>query len=99
MFCGEQGVSLAGDRDGRDADALHIVAVEQGRVIGTCRVVFDGEIGRLGRMAVERAARRRGIGSALLAEAELRARARRAQGTCACTPRPTWRTSTRARGT
>jgi predicted GNAT family N-acyltransferase len=76
VFCGEQGVSLAAERDGRDHEALHVVAVEDGHVLGTCRVVFDGELGRFGRMAVEPSARRRGIGQALLAEAERHARRR-----------------------
>ena len=74
VFCGEQGVSLAAERDGRDHEALHVVAVEHGQVLGACRVVFDGDLGRFGRMAVEPAARRRGIGRALLAEAERHAR-------------------------
>ena len=40
IFCGEQGVSAAAERDGRDAEALHLVAVEDRRVLGTCRLVF-----------------------------------------------------------
>ena len=34
VFCGEQGVSIAADRDGRDHEATHIVAVDGGRVVG-----------------------------------------------------------------
>ena len=40
MFCGEQGVSREADRDGRDGEATHLVAVEDGRVLGTCRLLF-----------------------------------------------------------
>lgn len=75
VFCGEQGVSPASERDGRDAEALHLVAVAEGGVIGTCRIVFDGPVARLGRMAVAAEARGRGIGAALLEEADRRARA------------------------
>jgi predicted GNAT family N-acyltransferase len=74
VFCGEQGVSLALERDGRDPSALHVVAVEDDRLVGTCRLVFDGEAARLGRMAVETGARRRGVGAAILASAERCAR-------------------------
>ena len=76
VFCGEQGVSLAAERDGRDEEALHVVAVDGGAVIGTCRLLFERGEARLGRMAVAPAARGRGIGGALLAAAERAARDR-----------------------
>ena len=74
VFCVEQGVPLAADRDGLDDHAIQVVAVDSGRVIGTCRVLVEDEVGRLGRMAVERAARGRGVGAAILAAAEQSAR-------------------------
>ncbi len=71
VFCAEQGVELEADRDGLDDLAVQIVAVEDdGRVIGTCRVLLDGEVGRLGRMAVAAESRNRGVGAAILAAAE-----------------------------
>jgi predicted GNAT family N-acyltransferase len=75
VFCGEQGVSAVAERDGRDGEALHLVAVEGGRVLGTCRVLFRRGSAFLGRLAVVRDERRRGIGAALLCEADKRARA------------------------
>jgi predicted GNAT family N-acyltransferase len=74
VFCDEQGVTLAADQDGRDGEALHIVAFADGRLAGTCRLVFDGGIARLGRMAVEPDLRGRGIGAAVLEQAEREAR-------------------------
>jgi ElaA protein len=74
VFCGEQGVSAAAERDGRDGEALHLVAVEDARVVGTCRLLFRAGSAMLGRLAVERDARRRGVGAALLREAADRAR-------------------------
>ena len=70
VFSGEQGVRQEADRDGRDPEAIHVVALEDGRVVGTCRLVFQGDVARLGRMAVERDLRGRGLGAAILREAE-----------------------------
>ena len=74
VFCVEQGVALEADQDGLDEQAIQVVAVESGRVVGTCRVLVDDGIGRLGRMAVERSVRGRGVGAAILAAAERSAR-------------------------
>jgi predicted GNAT family N-acyltransferase len=50
--------------DERDKDSVHAVAYnEAGKAIGTARLLPDGEIGR---MAVLKAWRRRGVGIALL---------------------------------
>lgn len=75
VFCGEQGVSAAAERDGRDGEALHVVASDGGAVVGTCRLLFSGSKAALGRLAVEPAQRRRGIGAAVVLEAESVARA------------------------
>jgi predicted GNAT family N-acyltransferase len=74
VFCVEQGVSVAADRDGRDHEAVHIVAVEGGRVVGTCRLLFRGSVARLGRLAVEPDRRGGGIAAAILREADAVAR-------------------------
>jgi len=71
VFCVEQGVSEADEIDGRDGEALHVVAVRDGRVVGTCRVLVDDGIGKLGRMAVARGARRGGVGAQLLDAAQV----------------------------
>jgi predicted GNAT family N-acyltransferase len=70
VFCVEQGVSVAADRDGRDHEAIHIVAVEDERVVGTCRLLFRGRVARLGRLAVEPDRRGAGIAAAILREAD-----------------------------
>jgi predicted GNAT family N-acyltransferase len=75
VFCGEQGVSAEADRDGRDHEATHLVALDRGRVIGTCRLLFRGGVARLGRLAVQRDERGRGVGATILREAERVARA------------------------
>jgi putative N-acetyltransferase (TIGR04045 family) len=73
VFCGEQGVSATAERDGRDGEALHLVAIDDPpsggqapAVVGTCRLLFVRDAAFLGRLAVEGEHRRRGIGAALL---------------------------------
>jgi predicted GNAT family N-acyltransferase len=70
VFRGEQGVSIAADRDGRDGESTHLVAIEDGRVVGTCRLLFRGNVARLGRLAVEPEHRGQGIAAAILALAD-----------------------------
>jgi predicted GNAT family N-acyltransferase len=79
VFVGEQGVSLDEERDGRDADALHLVVLDDGAVVGTCRLLFEGRTVKLGRMAVARSRRGLGLARALLTEAETQARTRHAR--------------------
>jgi predicted GNAT family N-acyltransferase len=77
IFHGEQGVPREEDLDGLDEQAQHVVALADARVIGTLRLVVDGErakIGRVGRVAVAREWRRRGIASRMLELAVARAR-------------------------
>ena len=79
VFCDEQGVSRQEEIDGRDQDAVHLVAIDRGAVVGTCRLLFEGTTCKLGRLVVEREARGCGIGGRLLAFAENEARAAGAQ--------------------
>ena len=74
VFVVEQRVPPADELDGRDNEAEHLVAVEDGKVVGTCRLLHHDGITKLGRMAVAPAARGRGIAGALLAEAQAAAR-------------------------
>ena len=68
VFCREQGVSPAEELDGLDDHALHLVALEPdgSRVIGTLRLLFAGGRAKIGRVAVEREWRGRGIASRML---------------------------------
>lgn len=64
VFVEEQQVPVDEEWDGRDAAAIHVLAVtDAAQPVGTARLLDDGQIGR---MAVLREYRRRGIGSALL---------------------------------
>jgi len=79
VFCEEQGVPTQEERDGRDGDALHLVAVRDERVVGTCRLLFVDRTVQFSRLAVDPAARREGIATLLLREADREARAAGAQ--------------------
>lgn len=64
VFIEEQGIDPAEEWDAHDAKAIFAIAVDdEEQVIGTARLL---ETGRIGRMAVLPAYRRRGVGSALL---------------------------------
>jgi predicted GNAT family N-acyltransferase len=75
VFVGEQGVPLSLEVDDHDPIATHLVVVEDGRVLATTRLLDAGDVVKLGRLAVVREARRRGLARALLQESERRARA------------------------
>src|SRR5579859_6680609 len=75
VFCVEQGVPEREELDGRDHEGIHLVAVEDGQVIATCRVLLVGATAQFSRLAVRASARRRGIATALLQAADLETRA------------------------
>jgi len=69
VFVREQGVPAEEEVDGRDGEALHLLATGGGRIVGTLRLLFDGETVKVGRVAVDKAWRRRGVAAAMLDEA------------------------------
>jgi predicted GNAT family N-acyltransferase len=79
VFCREQGVPREEEIDGRDGEALHLVALApgDGRVIGTLRLLIDAGTAKVGRVAVERDWRGRRVASRML---ELALAAAREQG-------------------
>jgi predicted GNAT family N-acyltransferase len=74
VFCREQGVPWAEERDGRDDRAFHVLAISADeRVVGTLRLQLAGGVAHIGRVAVERHWRGSGIGSRMLEAALARA--------------------------
>ncbi len=63
VFVGEQNVPPEIELDAEDARALHIIALESGMAIGCARVLFEGDSAHVGRLAVKKACRGRGIGA------------------------------------
>ena len=70
VFCREQGVPESEERDGRDHESLHLIAIDDGKVIGTCRILMIGDTSQFSRLAVDMSLRRRGIATALLQAAD-----------------------------
>ena len=76
VFVVEQQIPAEVELDEADATATHAVALHQGEVIGTGRLVIEegeagsdgpvGRIGRIGRMAVDQTWRRQGVGGQIL---------------------------------
>src|ERR1019366_3048227 len=58
VFCEEQGVPKHEELDGRDHEALHLVAVGEGELLGTCRLLFVGPTVQFSRLAVRASPRR-----------------------------------------
>lgn len=67
VFVEEQGVPPWEEMDEYDETAAHFLAEEDGRVVATARLVDKGDgIGKIGRVAVARECRGRGIGRELM---------------------------------
>jgi predicted GNAT family N-acyltransferase len=75
VFCEEQGVPVREELDGRDNEAMHLVAVSGTEVLATCRLLFVGPTVQFSRLAVRASARRQGIATALLELADDETRA------------------------
>jgi predicted GNAT family N-acyltransferase len=75
VFCVEQGVPEREELDGRDPEGIHLVAVADGQLLATCRLLIVGRTVQFSRLAVRTTARRRGIATALLEAAETESRA------------------------
>ncbi|MDQ8726235.1 GNAT family N-acetyltransferase [Bradyrhizobium sp. LHD-71] len=61
VFVLEQGVPVEEEIDEDDATATHFVAIYEGEIVGTLRVVFRPEHAKIGRVVVRRERRELGI--------------------------------------
>ncbi|MEO0745856.1 MAG: GNAT family N-acetyltransferase [Pseudomonadota bacterium] len=66
VFMEEQGVSEADERDGRDGEALHVLATLDGAALGCARILLSGEVAKIGRVCVLQHARGTGLGAAII---------------------------------
>ena len=67
VFILEQNVTSEEDVDGLDGSAIHLIAYANGKPVGTARMLeLESGSAKIGRMAVLKAYRDKGAGSALL---------------------------------
>ena len=66
VFVQEQRVPAEIELDTDDQRAVHFLAISSGRAVGTARVVMRHGEAKIGRMAVLKSYRRKGVGAALL---------------------------------
>jgi predicted GNAT family N-acyltransferase len=66
VFIVEQNVPESIERDAYDATATHIVAVQDGNVVGTLRIVFLPEHAKFGRVAVLKGSRGQGLATRMM---------------------------------
>ena len=66
VFIEEQGVTEAEEIDGRDGEAIHLLARLGGVAVGTARLLLDPPKGKIGRVCVLPAHRGTGVGVALM---------------------------------
>ena len=66
VFIEEQNVPEAEERDGRDGEALHLIAFADGTPVGTARILVQNDLGKIGRVAVLANHRGTGLGKALI---------------------------------
>lgn len=66
VFIEEQSVPAAEELDGRDSEALHLLARLDGVAVGCARLLIEGETGKIGRVCVLSDYRGHGVGAALI---------------------------------
>jgi len=66
VFVEEQNVPVGLERDEYDQSAIHLLATDQGKPVGTARIVLKGDTGKIGRVAVLAEKRGTGLGRELI---------------------------------
>ncbi len=66
VFIEEQNVSEAEEVDGRDGEALHILATLDGEALGCARILIGDGVAKIGRVCVLKQARGSGLGAAII---------------------------------
>jgi predicted GNAT family N-acyltransferase len=66
VFIEEQKVPEADEIDDLDGEAIHLIAHDGGRAVGSARLLIRGATGKIGRVCVLRDMRATGLGAALI---------------------------------
>ena len=70
-FVIDEGVTEDEEFDALDKTATHIVALQNGKVVGCCRISEENGIGKISRLVVDKYLRRQGISKEIVIFAEL----------------------------
>ena len=66
VFVDEQNVPIEEERDHYDETAIHLLAVDDGKPVGTARIVQLNDVGKIGRVAVLAEQRGTGLGRKII---------------------------------
>ena len=66
VFIDEQGIAEPDEWDDLDDQAIHLLAWQEARPVGTARILLSGDIGKIGRVCVLQDARGAGLGVGLI---------------------------------
>ncbi len=66
VFIEEQNVSVADEVDGRDGEALHLMARVDGKAFGCARILLVDDVAKIGRVCVLQQMRGKGLGAAII---------------------------------
>lgn len=66
VFIEGQNVPEHEERDGKDDEAIHLIAFHEGKAVGTARLLLQGDTGKIGRVGVLSGLRGTGIGKKLM---------------------------------
>lgn len=66
VFIEEQGVAESDEIDDLDGEAIHLLAWQDGKAVGTARILLMGDNAKIGRVCVLQDARGTGLGTKLI---------------------------------
>ena len=67
VFVEEQNVPVADELDGKDDEAVHVLARDGDKAVGAARILFHDDVAHVGRVAVLRSHRGTGLGAKIMA--------------------------------
>ncbi|MEL7462131.1 MAG: GNAT family N-acetyltransferase [Pseudomonadota bacterium] len=76
VFIDEQNVDEAIEMDGLEHEGIHVLLTHDGTAAGCARIMINGQVGRIGRVAVLKEFRGLGLGKAVMEECARILRAR-----------------------
>ncbi|GGE52886.1 GNAT family N-acetyltransferase [Actibacterium pelagium] len=66
VFINEQEIPEEEELDDLDGQAIHLLATDKGKPVATARLLFEGQLGKIGRVAVVLSHRGTGLGAEIM---------------------------------